>query len=438
MGDADPSATDRQTTQETEEVMARPPTGAVVEKRRMGGVVYALRFTACGKRHYVTTAARTRTEAETELANVLADVRRGLWRPPVPPAVEEPRETPSFHAFSSEWIRRREAEGLAEKTLAAFRWSLELHVLPYFADHRLDTISVQEVDRFVTAKLNERDAIAADRAAARKRGERYTERPLSNTSINHLLRHLAQVLETAVEYGLIPSNPASGKRRRLKTTTPSRPWVEPEQVMSLLEAAPNRVGRIVLLLLLGTGIRIGEALALRWRDVDLGKGELYVAESKTEKGRRRVDLSPAVREMLTLWKADTDHAAPIDLVVCTGTGHRCYESNLRRDVLVPAIKNANAKLDELGIGPIGDVTFHSMRRTYATVQRFLEPADYVADQLGHEDSRFTDRVYRQTPRNRRDRLAPAHRREFDRALEWARIGTEGAMTTELAPTPVAS
>ena len=45
-------------------------------------------------------------------------------------------------------------------------------------------------------------------------------------------------------------------------------------------------------------------------------------------------------------------------------------------------------------------------------------------QLGHTDSRFTDRVYRQTPRHRRDRLAPAHRREFDRALNWAHIGGE--------------
>jgi integrase len=60
------------------------------------------------------------------------------------------------------------------------------------------------------------------------------------------------------------------------------------------------------------------------------------------------------------------------------------------------------------------VTFHSLRRSYATLQRFLEDADYVADQLGHTDSRFTDRVYRQTTRNRRDGLAPAHRREFDR------------------------
>jgi hypothetical protein len=68
------------------------------------------------------------------------------------------------------------------------------------------------------------------------------------------------------------------------------------------------------------------------------------------------------------------------------------------------------------------VTFHSFRRTYATLQRFLEPPAYVARQLGHVDSRFTYRVYMQTDVRRRDRLAPTERAEFDRALDWSRIG----------------
>ena len=69
-----------------------------------------------------------------------------------------------------------------------------------------------------------------------------------------------------------------------------------------------------------------------------------------------------------------------------------------------------------------------MRRTYATLQKLCgEQSDYVADQLGHTDSRFTERAYRQTPRNRRDRLAPTHRREYDRSVQWARIGTDRAI-----------
>jgi hypothetical protein len=66
--------------------MSKPATGAIVEKRTARGTTYALRFRAYGQRRYVTlgTAAGgwTRTRAEDELQNVLADVRRGIWRPP--------------------------------------------------------------------------------------------------------------------------------------------------------------------------------------------------------------------------------------------------------------------------------------------------------------------------------------------------------------------
>jgi hypothetical protein len=60
---------------------------------------------------------------------------------------------------------------------------------------------------------------------------------------------------------------------------------------------------------------------------------------------------------------------------------------------------------------------------YATLA-YLNGEDlgYVADQLGHEDPTFTMRCYRQATRTRADRLPQAHRKEYDRALEWARIG----------------
>jgi integrase len=146
-------------------------------------------------------------------------------------------------------------------------------------------------DQYKVAKTQERAEIHAAREAAQKRGERFTERGLSNGSINHTLRHLAQILETAVEYGLIGSNPATGKRRRLKTTRPARPWAEPEQLMTLLDATKTSdgrsgLGRVLLGLLADAGLRIGEALALKWQHVDLGTGTLHVVDAKTPKGVR--------------------------------------------------------------------------------------------------------------------------------------------------------
>src|SRR5919199_1664367 len=168
------------------------------------------------------------------------------------------------------------------------------------ATYRLPAITPQEVDRYKVAKATERQALEQ----ARARGEKVRERGLSNNSINHTLSDLSQVLETAVEYGLIGSNPASGKRRRLKSVRPNRPWVEPEQLPALLDATSG-TGRVLLSLLAGAGLRIGEALALRWSHVDLATGTLHVVDSKTAAGIRSVDLTPTLREQLVLWRAES-------------------------------------------------------------------------------------------------------------------------------------
>ena len=95
--------------------MPRQATGQVVERATKAGTVYALRFRALGERQYVTLGSRddgwTRAKAETELQNVLADVRRGKWRPPVTEPPPESTEVPTFHQFASEWYAAQKLEG---------------------------------------------------------------------------------------------------------------------------------------------------------------------------------------------------------------------------------------------------------------------------------------------------------------------------------------
>ena len=104
---------------------------------------------------------------------------------------------------------------------------------------------------------------------------------------------------------------ATGKRRRLNATKPARPWVEPEQLMALLEPTSG-VGRTLVAILAGAGLRIGEALALRWQHADLGTASLHVVDAKTPKGVREVHLTPALREELALWRAEAAHTAAAD------------------------------------------------------------------------------------------------------------------------------
>ena len=314
----------------------------MLELTRERGTTYAIRFRAYGQRQSLTLGSRdegwTLQRAEVELQNTLADVRRGTWRPPVKLTIVEPSEEPTFHVYASEWLAAREAEGLKAKTIRTWKWSLSNHLLPFFAGYRLPEITPREVKRYTQAKLAERNAIEARRAAA-KEGERGVERPMSNGSINHTLRHLAQVLEEAVDDALLAVNPAAGKRRRLKAAPPARPWVEPEQLPAFLDSATG-TGRLLLGILAGAGLRIGEALALRWQHVDLGTGSLHVLDSKTAKGVREVHLSPALREELTLARAERN-PTQADYVIATGTGGRHNPSNLRRDVLFPAVDAAN-------------------------------------------------------------------------------------------------
>jgi integrase len=250
---------------------------------------------------------------------------------------------------------------------------------------------------------------------------------LSNSSINGTLRHLAQILETACDYGLISSNPAAGKRRRLKTSRPARPWIEPHQLKPFLEA-PTGVGRVLLWILVATGVRIEEALSVRWRDIDLGTGHLYVRKSKTPKGIRRIPLPPALREELTLWRASTGHTGPDDFVIHTATGHAHNPSNLRRDVLAPAVKAADVELAKLGILPIGHITFHGLRRTFASLRSYGDKSHrQTADLLGHEDVRFTLNVYAQSGLDP-DEMLPPVRKAFDWALDWAAMGSNEPLT----------
>jgi integrase len=415
--------------------MARPAKGQVVERRGKNGARYALRFRAYGDRHYITTDATSRAEAEKELGHTLADVERGIWKPPSAVTVAAAlKQDPQFWTFAKEWFERREADGLDEDTIADFEWSLK-H-LAWFGHHRLSEITAAEIDRYTAEKTRERQALEKQRAKGEK-----VPRALSNSSINHTLRHLAQILDVAVDRELIASNPAANKRRRFKAERPKRPWVEPQQLPVFLAAPKSKVGKVTLALLCGTGLRIDEALELRWRDVDLGTGHVYVVKAKTPKGERRIPLAPALREQLTLWKTDTAPSSPDGFVIHTATGRRHNPSNLRRDVLDPAVRAADLELAKLGIRPIGHVTFHGLRRTFASLRSYMDkPIRQTADLLGHEDVRFTLNVYAQSSLDP-DEMLPPVRRQFDAALEWAQIGTSAdqafaSFDTEATKNPV--
>jgi integrase len=405
--------------------MARESAGQIITRAGRDGTAYAARFRAYGQRQYVTLGnsrdGYTRRQAEAELQNILADVRRGIWRPPTSIPVVRPPADPGFHEFASRWLASRQGE-VALRTTDDYRWALTHHLLPFFRKHRLSEITIAEVDRYRASKVGERERALVTR-------------PLSNRSINATLSVFAQVLEVGVEYGHISSNPARGRRRRLKEQTPRRSWLEPEQVAPLLDATvrglrgghtvPDVRTRALFAAGICTGLRVGELLELRWRDVELARSRLVVAHSKTEAGSgRAIDLWPEMVDELATYKAQARRRAPEDLVFATSTGRPDTRTNIAKR-LKRAVGRANEQL-AAGDEPLiaEQLSPHSLRRTFASLLYFRgENPVYVMHQMGHTDPKLALRIYTKVMSEQR-RRGPGERLVAVLAgPDWVQTGT---------------
>jgi integrase len=404
-----------------------PRTGEVkirASKRPGGPRAFALRFYAYGTRRWVTLGHEPEWDerrAQAELEYVLSQVERGVWQPAVRTPVEaEQQPAPTFHTFASEWYGRIEPE-LALATRADYRWRLSNHLLPFFARLTLPEITVEQVDRYRAAKLR--------------------EGTLAPVSINKTLTLLGQVLEQAVEYGHLERNPATGKRRRLRVSSPEKAYLDQAvQIEALLDAAAQldrdaRVDRrhiprrAILSTLTLAGLRISELLGLRWRHVDLAAGRIRIGDSKTDAGHRSIDVLPALRDHLLDWRAAAPSTAREARVFPSATGGRLSPENVRTRVLSPAVELASARLEADGYAPLPEgLTPHALRRTFASVLVELgENPRYVMAQLGHTDPAFTLRLYA------RSMSRDAGAQEALRTLVGSRSGDSSPVPIEPIP-----
>jgi len=222
---------------------------------------------------------------------------------------------------------------------------------------------------------------------------------------------LHAILEIAHERELIPRNTAKGKRRRVRTSKPRRLYLDTAGQIAALLAAAAELDReakryrhirrhAMLAVLVFAGLRLGELLRLRWRDVDLAAGRLRIADAKTDAGHRDVTLRPVLRDVLAALKADARDLRPAAFVFGSTSGRRLAASNVRRRVLAAAVEHANERLEEDELPPIpGNLTPRSLRRTFASVLYALgEPPTVVMAEIGHTHPGLALRIYAEAMR----------------------------------------
>ncbi len=202
---------------------------------------------------------------------------------------------------------------------------------------------------------------------------------------------LGRALGIAEQWEYINDNQARKTRlpRRPHQLTP-KPLLTPEQIRQLAGELPESARSIALLLVL-TGLRVGELLALRWKNVDMTGRTLRVTATvydghfdtpKTQRSNRVIPIGAEASNILRALR----YAAvkPEDLVFSTGQGQPLSRHNLLRRQLRPACK-------KLGLHGI---TWHSLRHSHATLLDAMgAPLGTVQALLGHSTSEITREVY---------------------------------------------
>ena len=246
--------------------------------------------------------------------------------------------------------------------------------------------------------------------------EIFEEKPgavLSANTVKHYLRLVSAILNTAVYWQYIPANPV----RRVKMPrldAGEKLCLDREQAehtLLLLEQEPI-IYRTAVTVLLMTGMRRGELLALRWADVDFdhdvidikataqyisGQGLVYRQQTKTVSSTRVIKVPGAAMAALRAYRQEKDRSlAPLGAVV--EDGEYIFTSldgtALRPDSLSGWFRSF---VRRSGLPPIH---LHSLRHTNATLLIGMQmPITVVSGNLGHSNPNTTTRIYTHALKN---------------------------------------
>lgn len=226
---------------------------------------------------------------------------------------------------------------------------------------------------------------------------------LSESTLRQVYNVLRLALDDAVREGLTASNVCE-KVPRPKAGTREARFLSTAEVAKLIEAAQGTRYQPVLALIALTGMRRGEALALKWSDIDFEErtlsirgtlarvdGALTVSEPKTERSRRVLPLSPAVSRLLEAHRRSQRVERMRAANIWTETGH-VFTTETGRPVdprnVFRALQVAAKKVKIEGIG------LHTLRHSAATAM--LENGvnlKAVSAFLGHSSIAITGDIY---------------------------------------------
>lgn len=360
-------------------------------KTRDGKVKYqveiSLGFGPNGKRKRTRRTVKTLSEAKALRTKLLSDQMYGRL------TIVDGR---TVKDYGLHWVRDVKSQRVRPSTAADYEDRLRRYIIPELGRFRMIDLRPQQVDHWL--------------AALRNAG-------YSAPTVNGARQVLFGMCKHATRTGLLGSNPVSAtdpvKRQKSDVSQVRGVWSHEEMIRVLLASRDTPL-EAFLHLMLHTGMRPGEALGLRWEDVDedlkilrisgtlkeerriLPDGQAVVRlvrnDPKTKESRRPLPISPALAEVLGKQRTLRDFRAITSsedwkdsgYVLTTGRGTPYSSSNIRK-MFVKFLETIDVPY----------IRLHDMRHTVAhhSLNTAETPLEQTSQALGHTRTDTTKRIY---------------------------------------------
>lgn len=290
---------------------------------------------------------------------------------------------------------------LKQKTREGYAEAFRLWIAPYtIATTRIEELSADHIDRWL-AQLKRKGLAPATRAIA--------------------FRRLDTALSVAVAKSIIAENPAKRATAPVVTTKADKQVFTEAEAAQFLAAFDGHRLQLAFAMSLTLGLRRGELIGLRWKDIDLAKqtltvrGQLqwlkveadkprrpvWVDSPKSRAGQRTIDLAPELLQMLRTWRKEQAEERLLlgpdwqggDYVFTSEATTPLHPDNLRR-----AFK---AGLQRAGLP---DMPLHDLRHCAGSLMLARgEDIEGVTSVLGHSSRAITEKLYAHALRDRKKR-----------------------------------
>ena len=351
--------------------------GYVEQRKRKNGIAYVLRWRV--RDPGAKNGWRIKSETLRGCPNKKTAMRELDMRIREVNLVNNGTDKPSPATFSEfslgPWDHYVYNNGIKPSTRYGYDSMLRNYLLKEFGDLTMERITSVHLSQFFN-KL-------------RKKG-------LSPQYRQNIYALLRTMFEVAVQYDLLAASPVRQKLHRPKVSNEEKPMLTPVEIQQVLARIPE-YWRTLFILAAVTGLRAGELLGLRWKDVDWTSHKLHVTHSlwrgqlvrpKTKASYRVLHIPDALLNILRAHLEISIFTGPDDCVFCKADGNFCDPDYLRKDILYPAMDAVGIERSPRAYG------FHIFRHTAGSiVHKKTGSVKLAQNLLGHSRMDTTADIY---------------------------------------------